>query len=168
MYVRQLMLLNEGPVTMTTIKLNVQFDAVLNALAGARMRRPTISAGCTTLPVSLELTATRGRPERQTYIEPCHAKPSDGEERIEHEQQDRRGHLRPRGVHAPENSEKDHRDRLADGAEQHEGPTADAINEEDGDERREEVLCPIAGSDDARFDVVDAQPLEQQCLWMYA
>ena len=46
MYVRQLMLLNEGPVTMTTIKLNVQFDAVLNALAGARIRSPTISAGC--------------------------------------------------------------------------------------------------------------------------
>lgn len=45
MYVPQLMLLNEGPVTMTTMKLNVQFDAVLNAFAGARMRRPTISAG---------------------------------------------------------------------------------------------------------------------------
>lgn len=46
MYVPHLMLLNEGPVTMTTMKLNVQFDAVLNAFAGARMRRPTISAGC--------------------------------------------------------------------------------------------------------------------------
>lgn len=45
MYVPQLILLNEGPVTMTTTKLNVQFDAVLNAFAGARIRKPTISAG---------------------------------------------------------------------------------------------------------------------------
>lgn len=39
------MLLNAGPVIMTTTKLKIQFDAVLKALAGARMRRPTISAG---------------------------------------------------------------------------------------------------------------------------
>ena len=45
MYVPQLILLNDGPVTITTTKLNVQFDAVLNAFAGARIRRPTISAG---------------------------------------------------------------------------------------------------------------------------
>ena len=32
-------------MTITTTKLNSQFDAVLNALAGALIRRPTISAG---------------------------------------------------------------------------------------------------------------------------
>lgn len=46
MYVLQLMLVNEGPVTITTMKLKIQFEAVLNALAGARICRPTISAGC--------------------------------------------------------------------------------------------------------------------------
>lgn len=45
MYVPQLMLLKDGPVTMTTMKLNIQLEAVLNALAGARIRNPTISAG---------------------------------------------------------------------------------------------------------------------------
>ena len=44
-YVRQLILLNDGPVTITTIKLNIQLLAVENALAGARIRSPTISAG---------------------------------------------------------------------------------------------------------------------------
>ena len=32
-------------MTITTTKLNIQFDAVLSALAGALIRRPTISAG---------------------------------------------------------------------------------------------------------------------------
>ena len=32
-------------MTITTTKLNIQFDAVLNAFAGALIRRPTISAG---------------------------------------------------------------------------------------------------------------------------
>ena len=63
MYVPQLILLNEGPVTMTTMKLKLQLDAwigvsnsnlkpdtkeartVDKALAGPRIRRPTISAG---------------------------------------------------------------------------------------------------------------------------
>lgn len=39
------MLLKAGPVTITTTKLKIQLDAVLNAFAGARIRRPTISAG---------------------------------------------------------------------------------------------------------------------------
>ena len=46
MYVRHWMLLNAGPVTITTMKLKVQLLAVENAFAGARMRSPTISAGC--------------------------------------------------------------------------------------------------------------------------
>lgn len=50
MYVRQLMLLNDGPVTITTMKLNVQLLAVENAFAGALIRSPTISAGCSTHP----------------------------------------------------------------------------------------------------------------------
>ena len=49
MYVPQLMLLNEGSVTITTTKLNVQLDAVLNAFAGCLIFNPTISAGCTTV-----------------------------------------------------------------------------------------------------------------------
>lgn len=40
------MLLKDGPVTITTTKLKIQLLAVENAFAGARMRRPTISAGC--------------------------------------------------------------------------------------------------------------------------
>ena len=32
-------------MTITTTNLNIQFDAVLNAFAGALIRRPTISAG---------------------------------------------------------------------------------------------------------------------------
>ena len=57
------MLLKEGPVTITTMKLKIQLDAtpihqctaavlqhidapVLSALAGARILSPTISAGC--------------------------------------------------------------------------------------------------------------------------
>ena len=44
-YVPQLMLLNDGPVTITTMKLKIQLLAVEKAFAGARMRRPTISAG---------------------------------------------------------------------------------------------------------------------------
>ena len=39
------MLLNDGPVTITTMKLKIQLLAVEKAFAGARMRRPTISAG---------------------------------------------------------------------------------------------------------------------------
>lgn len=44
-YVPQLILLKDGPVTITTMKLKIQLDAVLNALAGALIRNPTISAG---------------------------------------------------------------------------------------------------------------------------
>ena len=40
------MLLNDGPVTITTTKLKIQLDAVLKAFAGARIFKPTISAGC--------------------------------------------------------------------------------------------------------------------------
>lgn len=87
MYVPQLILLNDGPVTMTTMKLNVQFDAVLNALAGARIRSPTISAGCVQQH-HRQLLATKTPMDhgRSTYVEPGHAKPSDGEERVKHEE----------------------------------------------------------------------------------
>ena len=86
MYVPQLMLLNEGPVTMTTMKLNVQFDAVLNAFAGARMRSPTISAGC-----RRRMHGRQRLPPvqaRDTHVEPGHAQPADGKERVEDEKQD--------------------------------------------------------------------------------
>ena len=45
MYVPQDICSKDGPVTITTTKLNIQFDAVLSAFAGALIRRPTISAG---------------------------------------------------------------------------------------------------------------------------
>ena len=80
MYVPQPMLLNEGPVTITTTKLNVQLDAVLNAFAGCLIRRPTISAGCVNYHDKV-----RDHPVQQdflsdTHVEPGHAEPSDGEE----------------------------------------------------------------------------------------
>ena len=39
------MFLKAGPVTNTTMKLNIQLLAVDSAFAGALIRRPTISAG---------------------------------------------------------------------------------------------------------------------------
>ena len=76
MYVPQLILLNDGPVTITTTKLNVQLEAVLNALAGARIPRPTISAGCpahrqfhlmsTTGPIQGRLTYSHVMPSHPT------------------------------------------------------------------------------------------------------
>lgn len=45
MYVPQFMFWKEGPVTITTMKLKIQFEAVESAFAGARIRIPTISAG---------------------------------------------------------------------------------------------------------------------------
>ena len=45
MYVPQDICSKDGPVTITTTKLNIQFDAVLHAFAGALIRRPRISAG---------------------------------------------------------------------------------------------------------------------------
>lgn len=57
-YVPHEMFWNEGLVTITTTKLNIQLDAVLKAFAGARMRNPTISAGYS--PISkIELTMNR-------------------------------------------------------------------------------------------------------------
>ena len=82
MYVRQLMLLNDGPVTITTMKLNIQLLAVEKAFAGARMRRPTISAGYAIRVRSIHKQGSGP----VTYVEPSHSEPSYGEERVEHEE----------------------------------------------------------------------------------
>ena len=66
-----------------------------------------------------------------THVEPGHAQPADGEERVEHEEQHRGRDLRARRVDAPEDREEDHGDHLADGAEQHERSAADTIDEHD-------------------------------------
>ncbi len=109
------MLLNEGPVTMTTMKLKVQLLAVARAFAGARMRRPTISAGFVK-----KMLAIRGMTPEQnmyTHIEPGHSQPADGEERIEDKQQYRRNYLRRGVVDASKNRQEDHSYRLPDRAE---------------------------------------------------
>lgn len=158
-YVPQLMLLNDGPVTITTMKLKIQLLAVEKAFAGARMRKPTISAGCRHKGGQPTSTETAGG---ATYVEPGHAEPADGEERVEDEEEHRGDDLRRRRVDRAEHGEQDHREHLPDGREEHEPAPPDAVDERDGDQRREEVFRAVARRDDARLDVVQAEAFEQQ------
>ena len=125
-----------------------QFDAVLSAFAGARILRPTISAAYSHVSPSDLLTACLEKNARSNSTEEA-----NGEERVEDEEQDSRHNLGGTVVDGAEDSEENHRGALASRTDEDEGATAHTVDEINAEEGREEVLSPVAGSDDTRVYV---------------
>jgi hypothetical protein len=80
-------------------------------------------------------------------VQPSHAEPANGEEGVEDEEENNAGNLVSGLVSRVHSREDRHSGSLASGAEEHELPAANALNEPDGRNRREEVLCSIEGGE---------------------
>lgn len=94
-------------------------------------------------------------------VQPGHAEPADGEEGVEDEEEDDARDARALvvgllefGVDARQDR---HGGRLARGAEEHEVPAADALHEEDGGPRGDEVLGAVEGGEEAGHEVGHAE-----------
>ena len=116
-------------------------------------------------PVPARRYRVRGSADPQRHdlggVKPGHAQPADGEEGVEDEEEDRgcdTGLGRADGIC---DGQDDHTHGHPCGTEQHQLPPAEPLDGEDGDPGGGEVLGPIAGGDEAREEIGEADlPLQ--------
>ena len=111
-------------------------------------------------PVPARRHRVRRRPDPQRHdlgrVQPGHAEPADGEEGVEDEEEDRGRDAGLRGADRIRDGQDDHAAGHAGGAEQHQLAPAELLDGEDGDPGGGEVLGPVAGGDEAREEIGEA------------
>ena len=89
-------------------------------------------------------------------VKPGHAQPADGEEGVEDEEEDGGCDARVGRADGIRDGQDDHAPGHARGTEQHQLPPAEPLDGEDGDPGGGEVFGPVAGGDETREEIGEA------------
>lgn len=163
----------DGPVTITTIKLNVQ----LLACQGAYQREGT---GLQAISYSWKGISGTSHPEthdfswlltslvscfyptsyQTTHIKPCHSEPPHSEKRVEYEQQNCTDDLSSRIIDTSQDCKQYHSYCLPNRPKEHQLSSTNAFDQGYSNERRKEVFGSIACRNYTGFRVRDTQTLK--------